>query len=152
MGSEWIVIGYAVMGFLSSLMFIALNRSERKDNVDENLEQQIDPVSIGLKILFIAIFIFSMTGMSKGVIESYDFCDMVVANETLNPSTNITSYQYTYYCEDNPFNEDDNLYNLSYLIMRITIILFIIAFVWYIFLFLKKQLDITILKKYRRRK
>lgn len=160
MGSEWIIVGYLGFAFLSLYFFKILqgNRTNNAGGVNsqQSLEQKTDPFTFALQLLCIGMYLFSIIGMAKGVIESYDNCEVVInstfthfnyVNETTggNPiesSENILHNQTTtnYYdrvCFDNAYNEDMNLYNLSYWNLSITVGIVIVAMVWLLLLFLK---------------
>lgn len=142
MGSEWVIVGYGILGFLSLYLFSVLLKAgqQREAQPDDpnklkSIEKKIDPINIGMQILFMGVFVFCMIGMAKGVIESYDNCGYVLSNQTVSGST--TSYAFTYSCSDNSYTEDENLYEMSYLILYVMIGLLIVGFIWNLFLFIK---------------
>jgi len=150
MGSEWLITGYAVLGFLSLYFFKIFydkGRGDGRADSTRSLEDRFDPFIFAIQLLCVSIFIFSMLGMSKGVIESYDYCEVVlnttfVINETEHGGEqhiHTTGHTYINRCFENSNREDENLYKLTYWFMRIIIIIVIIAMIWFLMLFIKKN-------------
>lgn len=141
MGSESVIIAYSVLGFLSLYLFKTLLQTEatktanRNLDTDRSIENKVDPLTFGLELLCIGLFLFSIIGLGKGVIETYDYCSILPTNSTLAGS--LTQYDYERVCFTNTNTEAVTFYELGYVIMYIFIIFFIIGAVWNIILFLK---------------
>lgn len=141
MGSESIIIAYSVLGFLSLYLFKTLLQTEATKTANRNLdneksiENKVDPLTFGLELLCIGLFLFSIIGLGKGVIETYDYCSILPTNSTLSGS--LTQYDYERVCFTNNNSEAVTFYELGYVIMYIFIIFFIIGAVWNLILFLK---------------
>jgi hypothetical protein len=152
MGSEMVVWGYGILGFLCLIAFLALFRKgqEQRNQEDVNkhvsLEKKIDPFTFLLQLLFLAGFVFSMIGMAKGVVESYDYCEILAENMT--EVGNLTTVDYSRVCFTNAYEEDENLFELSYFILYLLSGLFIIGAVWQLFLFIKDQVWYQIKNKF----
>jgi hypothetical protein len=138
MGSEWIIIGYGILGFGSLLMFKLLqkDRSESPGSL-KSLEDRFDPFVFAIQLLCISIYVFSMMGMSKGVVESYNYCQILQTNSTVSGS--LATYNYDYVCFDNEYNEDENIFKLSYWNMIILLGIVFAAMIWFLMLFIKKN-------------
>lgn len=138
MGSEWIIVSYGIVGFLSLYLFKTLLQTEaaRKGSGDsQSIDKKVDPITLGLELLCIGLFLFSLIGMSKGVLESYDYCSIIQQNSTT--LGNFTSYEYNRVCFTNNNSEANLLYEMSYMVMYIVSALFFIGFIWNIFLFIR---------------
>lgn len=79
----------------------------------------IEKDHVFLKLTTIFFFIGCLLLIGKATIDEKNYCDVVVSNSTIN-AQNITSYKYTYFCQDNNFNTSGFFYN---------------GIVWYIRLF-----------------
>lgn len=140
-GSEWAIIGYSVIGFLFLFLFRTyMNRVDKTPdpNTDQSLEKKMDPFTIGVQILCLAVLIFCTIGIGKGVIETYDYCSLVVDNTTVSGA--VTTFNYDHVCIENDNGSDESIYDMSYMIMYTFIALFIIGIVWQMFLFIKDQI------------
>lgn len=143
MGSESIIIAYSVLGFLSLYLFKTLLQTEatkssaRLNSVENgvSIDKKVDPLTFGLELLCIGLFLFSIIGLGKGVLETYDYCSILPTNSTLSGS--LTQYDYERVCFTNTNSEAVTFYELGYVIMYIFIVFFVIGAVWNIVLFLK---------------
>lgn len=134
MGSEWLIIGYAVLGFMSLYFYNSLKK-QNDDTIQENIKKEVDPITFGLQLFCIAIFIFSIIGMGKGIIESYDYCEVQVSNATV--TGDVTSFEYERTCFENPNTQDEMFYKLSFTTLYVIGGLFILGFIWQLFVYVR---------------
>lgn len=149
-GSEVLIASYLGLAFLSLYAYSVISQNDSKQSSQkasqagadadliasrESIAEQVDPITFGLKLLFIATFVISIIGLGKGVIESYDPCYLTVANSTL--SGNTTSYEYAHTCFENINTEDVSFYKLVFFVAEIVGFLLLIGMIWQLFLFIK---------------
>lgn len=151
-GSEIVVLGYAVIAFLSLYFFNSLSQGSpstrvttpRGDDVDpldsrrDFTETEIDPMTFAFKFLCVAVFFISLIGMGNAVMESYDYCNVLPVNQTT--VGNLTTLDYSHTCFDNTNSEGLNFYKFVFFIAQIAGLILLIAMIWQLFLFVKRKL------------
>lgn len=133
MGSEWLIVGYAVLGFMALYFYNSLKNNE---SVQDNIKREVDPITFGLQLFCVAVFVLSIIGMGKGIIESYDYCSIQISNST-TAASNVTFFEYSYICFDNPNNQDEMFYKFGFTILYVIAGLFMMGFLYQIFVYVK---------------
>lgn len=107
----------AVLG-IGLVCFLILYLSNSLNNDHEHLKRYIA-----------LVFIFTLLLIPKAMMDDRDYCEVIIANETL--TGNVTSYQYSRQCFTNDNTTATSLYKIVNYMIYGVLVYAIMAFFWF---------------------